>query len=352
MTIPVATVIGGRPWEAELVATARNTGLARIVARCVDPADVTRASPPARVVVVGSETPWLTPAVVRTWRHRGLAVVGVHPPSDRPGRRLLAEGGCDLIVGDDRPALEILGELAAVAPPPPRPTVDIVAVTGPRGAPGRTEVALALAWVLGGRAPTVLAECDFEGRALGLRLALAPATAGMRLDRVGPIDVLHLAPGAGPLSESLLARTLATAGERFEHVVTDVGPRIPTGSGPTILVTTPAPVLLVRTAAMLHRWEGPPPLLVANRVGGTSDLRAVRRATGLEPAAAAPVVAPPRPGSAPPRPLLRALEELAGTLAGNRVSGPPGSSRGNGGRSASPGAARRPMRRPRARADG
>ena len=138
MTVPIATVIGGRLWEQDLVEAARYTGLARVVARCVRPDEVSAASPPARVVIVGSETPWLTGAVVRRWRRQGLAVVGLHPPEDRPGRRLLTDGGCDLIVDEDTPPVRLLGRLLALDPPPAQqPIGELVTVTGARGAPGR-----------------------------------------------------------------------------------------------------------------------------------------------------------------------------------------------------------------------
>ncbi len=352
MTIPVATVIGGGPWEAELVTTARTTGLARVVARCVDPDDVTRAARRAKVVIVGSETPWLTAGVVRTWRSQGLAVVGVHPPTDRPGRRLLTDGGCDLVVADHRPALDILRGLAGLVPPPDVPLGILVSVCGPRGAPGRSEIALAIAWLLGDRAPTLLAECDLAGQSIGLRLALPPPTAAFSLEAVGPIEVLHLAPGGGPLGESVLDRTLALARGRYRHVVNDLGPRRPSGTDPFVLVTTAEPVVLVRTAALLDRWDGPPPLLVANRVHHPADIRTVRRATGLDPIGVVPDGARPTPGSPPPPPILDGLADLVDALRSDDVSGPPGSCPGSGGPSAWPEAARRPRRHPRAPADG
>ncbi len=354
MTVPVATVIGGRLWEPELVETARHTGLARVVARCARPDEVVAASPPARIVVVGTETPWLTGAVVRSWRRHGLAVVGLVPPEDRPGRRLLEDGGCDLVVDDHIPPVRLLGRLLALDPPRPDPPGGrLVTVTGPRGAPGRSEVALALAWLLGLRAPTLLAETDDQARSMGLRLGLAPVGqgAGLRVEAVGPIEVLHLSPGGGPLASSLLTRTLAFARERYRYVVVDPGPMVSATTGTTVVVTTPEPITLVRTASLLDGWDGPAPLVVANRARGEGDVRRVRRATGLEPAACVPPVASPPPGSPPPRPVVAALEPLT-ALGFSRAGGPTGTSPGIAGPSASPGAARTPTPRPRGRAGG
>ena len=49
----MATVLSPRPREAELVRTAIESGLVRLLARCYNPADV----PAADAVVVGSEVP-------------------------------------------------------------------------------------------------------------------------------------------------------------------------------------------------------------------------------------------------------------------------------------------------------
>lgn len=354
MTVPIATVIGGRRWEGVLVEAARGTGLARVVARCVHPDEVTNSS--ARVVVVGSETPWLTPAVLRSWRRRGLAVVGVHPPHDRPGHRLLTQGGCDLVVDDGVAPCLILGRLLSLAPPDPLPSPNrLVTVTGPRGAPGRSEIALGLSWVWGRRAPTLLAETDHAARSAGLRLGLPPVSTrvGLRIETVGPVDVLHLSPGGGPLAPSLVARTLAAARERYRHVVVDAGPGSAGSGDVTVIVTTPDPVVLVRTASLLERWEGPPPFVVANRLDGRDDLRRVRRATGLEPVAAVPQTTTPEPGSPPPDPILREMEGVAVAIRSSPpVGSPPDTYPGTGGPSGSLGPARRPTTRPRDREDG
>ena len=92
----MATVLSPRPWEAELVRTAIESGLVRLLARCYNPDDV----PAADAVVVGSEVPWLNGAVIDHWRRSGLAVIGVFPLGDRPAIELFCRAGVDQLFGE------------------------------------------------------------------------------------------------------------------------------------------------------------------------------------------------------------------------------------------------------------
>jgi hypothetical protein len=164
MTLRVATVLSAREWESRLVAAARATAAIRLVLRAYLPDEVLERGADLDVVVVGSETPWASAVRLRSWSRAGLLVVGVHPAGDRPASVRLAEA--DLVLPDDLPAETMLREIrllepAALRPDPGYPTV---AVTGARGAPGRTEVALGIAWLLSGEGPATLVDADLDGR--------------------------------------------------------------------------------------------------------------------------------------------------------------------------------------------
>ena len=110
----MATVLSPRPWEAELVRTALETGLVRLLARCYNPADI----PAAEVIVVGSEVPWLNRAVIAHWRRSGLAVIGVFPLGDRPAIEMFCRARVDQLfaeVADPVVVLRAVRDFAATA---------------------------------------------------------------------------------------------------------------------------------------------------------------------------------------------------------------------------------------------
>lgn len=346
MIRPVATVVTARAWEAALVRAARLGGGARVAARCTGPWQVDEALRYVEAVVVGAETPWLTEATLARWRAAGALVVGVH--CDPPGQSLLLRGRCDLVLPDHTPPLELLARLAVLPPPKgsPRPAARRFLVTGPRGAPGRTEVAIALAWALAESGSTLLAELDAEAPTLGLRLGIPPGTPreGPSLHHLDRVDLLVLPPG-GPLAFSLTARLLETARLRYRAMVLDVGPpgnATTTGADETVLVCEGSPLGSVRAARLAASWGGPVPRLVVNRVPREPARRAValttvRRAVGLEPEAVIDRLDPPPWGRAPAEPMVAALRVLAGpppeasALAWDLSQAPPGSCRGTAG---------------------
>lgn len=110
----IATVLTPRPWEAELVQTAIESGLVRLVARCYNPADV----PTVDAVVVGSEAPWLNVAVIERWRETGLAVIGVFPLGDRPAIEMFCRARVDQLfaeVADPMVVLRAVRDVAAAS---------------------------------------------------------------------------------------------------------------------------------------------------------------------------------------------------------------------------------------------
>lgn len=111
MTLRVATVLSAREWEARLVAGARSSASVRLVLRAFRPAEVAERAASLDIVVVGSETPWATPARIGSWLRLGLRVVGVHPVGDRPAAERFRSCGVDLALADDLEAEAMLREI-------------------------------------------------------------------------------------------------------------------------------------------------------------------------------------------------------------------------------------------------
>lgn len=330
----IVTVLTAAPWERELVATARMAGLARVVGRARTAFDVDRTLDRADAVVVGAETGWLSAALLRRWQSMGVAVVGVVTPGDRPGEDLLRAGDVSAVVDHDEPAMRLLTAIVSVAPQPrpDPPAAALATVVGPRGAPGRSEVALALAWLLSGRRRTLLAETDSDAPGLGLRLGMAPGPGIDGADpalgrpawyrRHDPIELLTVPAPAGPLSSSLVARIVESARQEFGAVVVDAGPAAIRSTdhdpGTPVLVIEPSPAGLYRAGRMVAEWCWPEPLVVANRLprGKCAEdaIRHIRAATGLEPLATISQLAPPRPGEPPPTVMIRALDPVVAFL--------------------------------------
>ncbi|NND84464.1 MAG: hypothetical protein HKN46_04885 [Acidimicrobiia bacterium] len=291
MRRPIATVLTARPWEEALVRLAHASALGRVVARAWEPDGVDAASPD--VVVVGAETAWLGRGVVAAWQGVGRAVVGVHA-SDSPGeRRALDDLGVDhAVAGDDIERMLLTACRAAV---PAAPLAPLVTVSGPRGAPGRSTVAIALARSLPG---STLVDGDPDPN-LGPFLGLPPGPTPDEL-----VDLLR--------TGGRLPRGTEAAGIR---VLAPFGPLPPTAipclraSGPLVVDQGPSPVAnplrsaslrvfvvegtavgLVRAATVLREWMGPPPVIVLNKVPAdrVAAIRACRAATGLEPGALVP----------------------------------------------------------------
>ncbi len=310
----VVTVLSAREWEPGLVAAARDTAAVRLVLRAYQPDDIDRQRSDIDVVVAGAETSWVTPAQVGAWRRSGLRVVGIYPAGDAPGRSLLEAGGAHEILPDDTPPAAILQAIRFLRPGLDTAAVDpqgcVVAVTGPRGAPGRTEVALTLAWRWGRRNRVVLIDADLEAPALAVRLGRPPrpdltdvadavrATGSIpaeAVQRVGPLHVVvgSHRPGELPLRASLAEDVVEAAAAGYPIVVLDLGPTAPDDrllkrADRAVLVCDGSPTGLVRAARATADWAGPLPTLVVNRVDRRSRhdvVAAARKWTGLDPLA-------------------------------------------------------------------
>ncbi|MDP8958962.1 MAG: hypothetical protein M3N51_07135 [Actinomycetota bacterium] len=343
MTLRVATVLSAREWEADFVALARQTAAVRLVLRAYQPEDLEESSE-LDLVVAGAETAWVTPSRLAAWRRRGLRVVGIYPAGDRPARDLLETGGAEETYPDDTPTSVLLQAVRLLRPsaPPdrPDPTGRLVSVTGPRGAPGRTEVALALGWSWAPERRSLLLDLDQQAPALAIRLGLSPrpdladAVDSVRARGLLPRQALHAVghlevvvgshrPGESMLRESLVEELVEAALATFQLVIADLGPAhsghlLLKRADHAVLVAEASATGLVRAARTVAEWSGPPPTLVLNRTGGdrvAEVIAAARKWTGLEPAALVPERRSIRDASrraAPPERLLRrALARLA-----------------------------------------
>ncbi len=297
----IATVVSS--WEPRFVRAARSSGIVQVAARCLTARELAPHLPGIHAVMVGADVPWLDGAAVRFWQRAGVAVVGIG--ANRAEREILERLGCDAVFDPAVDPVRVLGASGAAA----RPGGEVVWVAGPRGAPGRTEIALGLAWAASAHSRVLLVEADSGAPSLGLRLGLLPAT-DLSPVAAGPIDVVVPPPAWGPLAGHVLDRLFLAALSSYDVVVIDTG----TDMSPwrCVMVVQATPVGLVRAARMLSdRLERP--FLVANRVSTPDQVRAVRAATGLEPEAVVGVHPPPPHGPHPAA--VDALAPLARALA-------------------------------------
>ncbi|MDR9451376.1 MAG: hypothetical protein RI637_09185 [Acidimicrobiia bacterium] len=336
----VATVLSAREWEPLFANVARSTSLVRLVARAYEPADLDRRIGELDVVVAGAETAWVTPTAIQLWRSRGLGVLGLHPPADRPARRLLTIGGADEVLPDTTEPERILHIVRTMRRPrtAPRESGSLIAVTGSRGAPGISEVALGLAWGLARRAPTLLIDLDRQGPSLSIRLGVVPAPDVAHaadevsfsgalppgVTRIGPLALLAGPPtsDAGPLAAALINEVVHAAEASFQRVVVDLGVGEPDDpllyrAASRILTCAASPKGLIRAAATIEAWAAPLPELVLNQIpenGRVDAIQAARRWLGREPKVLVPHLAEIRESArraAPPHPeLVRLLEPL------------------------------------------
>ena len=315
----------GPLWESELVDRSRYTGLLRIVGRASHPSQVQRAlsERAARAVIVGAEIPWLSRRLVGAWRLRGAMVIGVNSPCRPSHGRLLEDRGCEVVLEAADPEW-VAAALRARAPtpdlpddPPPYPTV--VAVGGPHGAPGRTEVALGLARIASRKGSCLLIEAD-PSPALGLRLGLSPPDRPYEPVPSGEIDVLLWRADG---SRTGMLRSGWSMLWDYRTTVVDAGPgrdAFREWPGQKVVVCRATPSGIVRAAHFLSRPDpGHPPLLVVNRLEADQNVdRAIMRHlaawAGRMPDATVGELDDLRWGRPPPRSLLDALKPLADRL--------------------------------------
>lgn len=343
MTPRLATVLSARPWESMVVAHARDTAAVRLVARAYRPEDISDRRDEIDVVLAGAEISWVTPGLVAAWRRSGLTVIGLYPAGDHPGRDLLEAGGADEVLPDDVPVEAIIHAVLHHRPSEPRPPAQdpapIVAVTGPRGAPGRTEIAIAVAWNWSRRASTLLIDLDTAAPGVAIRLGLPPrpdltdvadsikGTGRIPGDLTKTVGALRVIVGSHrsdepPLRTTTIEEVAECAAAAAAVVVLDLGPAAPDDrilkrADHAVLVADASPTGLVRVARTTAEWSGPPPALVLNRMPSrdANDLVvAARRWTGLDPAVLVPEDPAIRSAARAARPPARRLRRAVGRL--------------------------------------
>jgi hypothetical protein len=171
MKLRVVTAGVGAAWEAALVqACQAGQVAAQVVHRCYDLGDLlaVAAAGQAEVALVAAGTRWLDRDALARLAGAGLAVVGVAPAADEDGERRLRQLGLLQVASDADPPEALVerarAALASETDPEPDPAGDpppaeeapappdgatrriLAAVWGPKGGPGRTTVAVNLAF--------------------------------------------------------------------------------------------------------------------------------------------------------------------------------------------------------------
>jgi len=178
MSVRVATVLSARDWEPGLVSYARETAELRIVLRAFQPHEIEEHAEDIDVVVAGGEVSWVTPVQIAAWQRTGLGVLGIHPVGDEPAAAMLRSAGVDELLPDTVDVRTIVTAIRFISPSTALlergGTGAVVSVIGARGAPGTTEIALALAWESGRRTPTLLIDLDLTAPSIAIRLGVPP----------------------------------------------------------------------------------------------------------------------------------------------------------------------------------
>lgn len=180
----IAIAATPRGWAQRLHAHVADHGGARVRVTVLHPDDALAEE--HRVLLVDDITSFLTPALVAELQRRGRAVLGVYDPDDERGKGVLVECGVDALAPADADPAELLhtvrelaarlataGPTTAPAPRAPSRAGAILAVGGPPGGVGATEIAIELAAVLSERGLRVaLVDGDDHAPSLAQRLAL------------------------------------------------------------------------------------------------------------------------------------------------------------------------------------
>ena len=223
MKLRLVTAGAGAAWESALVQACQAGQVpAQVVHRCYDLGDLlaVAAAGQAEAAVVAAGTRWLDRDALARLEAAGLAVVGVAPAGDEASERRLRQLGLMQVASEgdppdalvERAQAALAAEPGAAEPgeeeasPPPgqavtQPESDtrhvLAAVWGPKGAPGRTTVAVNLAFeaaAAGGE--VLLVDADTYGGAVAQTLGFLDDAPGLgwaaRLAGRGELDVLRL----------------------------------------------------------------------------------------------------------------------------------------------------------------
>jgi MinD-like ATPase involved in chromosome partitioning or flagellar assembly len=221
MKLRMVTAGVGAAWEAALVqACQAGQVAAQVLHRCYDLGDLlaVAAAGQAEVALVAAGTRWLDRDALARLAAAGLAVVGVASAADEDSERRLRQLGLQQVASDADPP-EVLVERARAAlssdpdpapdlagdPPPAEVPVPsdggtrrlLAAVWGPKGGPGRTTVAVNLAFEAAASGGEVLlVDADTYGGAVAQTLGFLDEAPGLawaaRMAGRGELDAPRL----------------------------------------------------------------------------------------------------------------------------------------------------------------
>jgi Flp pilus assembly CpaE family ATPase len=190
----IVTAGTGAGWEAALVQACQEPGApAEIVQRCYDLGDLLAVATTGRAqaALVAAGTRWLDREAVTRLTATGVTVIGVAPNGDDHAERRLRQLGISHVGRNTDPPATLIGLATAAAltdsrttpdtaaPPADPPSRDepfgrhhtVIAVWGPKGAPGRTTIALNLAFEAAPLAgETLLVDADTYGGSIAQAL--------------------------------------------------------------------------------------------------------------------------------------------------------------------------------------
>lgn len=252
--IEVALAVSARVWPDRLHRFLADHGGARVRAQILAPEDALAES--YEVLIVDDVSSFLTPRLVQELQRRQRMVLGVFDSADgQDGKERLRECGVDQVIESAASAEEFVvavRALVALAPyqrvhesrEPEEVTTGgrLIAVGGPPGGCGATEVAISIAARLSRSGPTVVVDVDevapSVSQRLGLRLLPNLRTAidlvqhrrgdlARSLQVIGDVSVLCGLTGERDWAEIRpieLRDVISELRGRFKYVVANVGP--------------------------------------------------------------------------------------------------------------------------------
>jgi MinD-like ATPase involved in chromosome partitioning or flagellar assembly len=257
----LAIALSARDWPDRLRRFLADHGGARVRVAAMGPEDLLAES--YDVLLIDDICSFLTPRLVDLLVAKGRVVLGVYDPVEfSDGKERLRECGvADVIEADAHPdeylavisramvgRVQTHDHVESVDPvavdAPVRPSV--IAVGGPSGGSGATEVTIALAQALGHRGRTVVVDADDHAPSVAQRLGLAlypnlRTAIDVLEHRTGALDrVLHLLPGDpfrvlpglanvrdwSEIRPRLVLDVIRELSLRCDHVVVNVGSQL------------------------------------------------------------------------------------------------------------------------------
>lgn len=248
MALEIGLAASTRPWSDHLHRFLLDHGGATVRGRMMSSDQAVTSH--YDVLLIDDICSFLSPRLVVDLRSSGKSVIGVFDPADGPDakRRLLEVGISDVIEADATPE-EFVAEVNAtransqpvVVTAPPAQRGFVIAVTGPTGGVGITELAVGLSRSLSESNDVALLDLNQSWPSLGQRLGLPvhpnlrtaidlvhhePNRVGDAVHRIKRLSVVTgLAnPDGGSVPTADTATLVSELGVSNTHVVIDMGP--------------------------------------------------------------------------------------------------------------------------------